>query len=160
MARTQQALQTETGNLVKALRAPQVRGRWGEIQLRRVVEMAGMLDYCDFEEQATVVTDGGWLRPDLVVRLPGGKTVVVDAKAPMSAYLDAVDGAADDGARESLLRYHARARPRGRELQQSDGLARDPGPHLGTAIQGARRDLGGPDRAAPNRTEYAEIVSR
>jgi DNA recombination protein RmuC len=106
MARTQQALQAETGNLVKALRAPQVRGRWGEIQLRRVVEMAGMLDYCDFEEQATVAADGGWLRPDLVVRLPGGKTVVVDAKAPMAAYLDAVDGALDDGAREGLLRDH------------------------------------------------------
>jgi DNA recombination protein RmuC len=108
MARSQQALQAETGNLAKALRAPSVRGRWGEIQLRRVVELAGMLDYCDFEEQVRATGEGGSLRPDLVVRLPGGKTVVVDAKAPMAAYLDATDGPCDEDTRERLLRDHAR----------------------------------------------------
>jgi DNA recombination protein RmuC len=106
MAQTQHRLHTETGNLVKALRAPSVRGRWGEMQLKRVVEMAGMLDYCDFEEQPSVASADGQLRPDLVVRLPGGKTVVVDAKAPLAAYLDAIDAADTD--RERGLRDHAR----------------------------------------------------
>lgn len=103
---TQTQLRQETGRLVTALRAPGVRGRWGEMQLRRVVEMAGMLDHCDFDVQQTAQGDEGRLRPDLLVHLPGGRTVVVDAKAPLDAYLKAVE-ASDDEARRALLRDHA-----------------------------------------------------
>jgi len=107
LAEGQQALRSEASNLVKALRAPQVRGRWGEVQLRRVVELAGMVNYCDFTEQETVSSEAGRLRPDLVVHLPGGKSVVVDAKAPLAAYLDAVE-APDEPTRLRKLAEHAR----------------------------------------------------
>jgi len=104
---TQQQLQHATQNLVRALRSPGVRGRWGEVQLRRVFELAGMLEHCDFEEQRSTATETGRLRPDLIVRLPGGRTVVVDAKVPLESYLDAQD-TSDDEVRARKLADHGR----------------------------------------------------
>jgi DNA recombination protein RmuC len=100
-------LSERTGNLANALRAPHVRGRWGEVQLRNVVEQAGMVEHCDYVRQATTSDDERTLRPDLVVRIPGGKHVVVDAKAPLAAYLDAFE-TADDEARTRHFTDHAR----------------------------------------------------
>lgn len=104
---TGKQLRSETSNLVQALRSPVTRGQWGEIQLRRVVEMAGMLNYCDFSEQETLKTETGSVRPDLIVRLPGGKTIVVDAKAPVASYLDAM-ALDDEAARKAKLQGFAR----------------------------------------------------
>ena len=100
-------LRTETKQLVSALRSPQVRGRWGEHQLRRVVEASGLLEHCDFAEQVTAATDQQGVRPDLVVRLHGGRSVVVDAKAPLDAYLTAME-ARDERSRDAALDLHAR----------------------------------------------------
>jgi DNA recombination protein RmuC len=107
LSEAQARLQGETANLVKALRQPQVRGRWGEIQLRRVVELAGMIEHCDFEEQVSVSGEEGRLRPDLVVSLPNDRIVVVDAKVPLEAYMEAVE-ATEESVRSEKLKSHSR----------------------------------------------------
>jgi DNA recombination protein RmuC len=111
VAEGQEKLRTETGSLVTALRAPNVRGQWGEMQLKRVVELSGMLEYCDFRTQeSTRDDDGSLLRPDLVVKLPGGKTIVVDSKVPIQAYLDAVNCDDAELKRAHLLRHASQMR--------------------------------------------------
>ena len=100
-------LSSETGNLVRALRAPSVRGRWGEIQLKRVVELAGMVEHCDFVLQETLPGEEGRLRPDLIVKLPGGHEIVVDAKVPLEAYLAALEAESEEARGEQLRRHAA-----------------------------------------------------
>ena len=112
----QHALQRETRNLVGALRRPEVRGRWGELTLRRVVEVAGMSEHCDFTEQETLATAGSVQRPDLIVRMPAGRTLVVDAKTPLDAYLDAIDASSDQLRTAALVRHGQQVEARVREL--------------------------------------------
>ena len=107
LAHTHQSLQLETNKLVRALRSPNQRGRWGEVQLRNVVERSGMVAYCDYAEKESVTSDGRRLTPDMIVRLPNGACIVIDSKVPIDAYLNAADHA-DDSARELLLKEHAR----------------------------------------------------
>ena len=116
MAEAQEQLRGETRNLVKALRRPEVRGQWGELTLKRLAELAGMVEHCDFEQQLSMDTENGRQRPDMVVRMPGEREIIVDAKAPMDAYLGAVE-TADEGERKRELQRHARnLRERVREL--------------------------------------------
>jgi len=108
LATSEAALKKETANLVTALRRPTVRGRWGEIQLKRVVEIAGMLEYCDFTTQESAATTTGRIRPDMIVRLPGDRIIVVDSKTPLEGYLESIE-ATDEQTRAEKLRRHARA---------------------------------------------------
>ncbi|HEX7030731.1 MAG TPA: DNA recombination protein RmuC [Gammaproteobacteria bacterium] len=120
MSETQIRLQNETQNLVKALRRPEVRGQWGEMTLKRLAELAGMVEHCDFFEQENITTAEGRLRPDMIVRLPDERELVVDVKTPLDAYLNAME-ATDDTSRETALTQHARkVRERVNELAKKE----------------------------------------
>lgn len=116
MAESQRLLQGETRNLVQALRRPEVRGQWGELTLKRLAELAGMVDRCDFYEQEQVQTDAGRQRPDMIVRMPDGREIVVDAKTPLDAYLSAIEAGDDDTRKRELERHARKVRERVREL--------------------------------------------
>lgn len=116
MAMSQQALSLETRNLVGALRRPEVRGQWGEISLRRLVELAGMVEHCDFVSQSHLATESGAVRPDMVINLPEGRQLVVDVKTPLDAYLEATEAGTDAARRTALERHAAIVGGRIREL--------------------------------------------
>ncbi|MGE0079918.1 MAG: DNA recombination protein RmuC [Thiohalomonadaceae bacterium] len=116
LAESHRLLQGETRNLVQALRRPEVRGQWGEMTLKRLAELAGMVEHCDFTEQVQVRTEDGALRPDMVVRLPDGRDIVVDAKTPLDAYLAAVEAGDDESRQRELVRHGRQVRERVRQL--------------------------------------------
>ena len=116
MSETQVALQAETRNLVNALRRPEVRGQWGELTLRRLAELAGMVEYCDFYEQENTETAEGRRRPDMIIRMPNGRELIVDVKTPLDAYLAAVEAGSEETRRAALKRHAENVRSRIREL--------------------------------------------
>jgi DNA recombination protein RmuC len=118
MARTQQNLQDQTQQLVKALRRPEVRGQWGELTLKRLAELAGMVEYCDFVEQQHVDTEEGRLRPDMIIKMPDQREIVVDVKTPLDAYLSAIEAPDDDTRKTHLERHAKNVRQRVNELSQ------------------------------------------
>ena len=116
MAQTQKTLHSETRNLVQALRRPEVRGQWGEMTLKRLAELAGMVEHCDFYEQEQINSEDGLLRPDMIVRMPDGREIVVDAKTPLDAYLSAIEAPDEDTKAKELERHARNVRNRVREL--------------------------------------------
>jgi len=118
LSESQDKLRSETGNLVQALRKAPVRGRWGELQLKRVVELAGMVEHCDFDQQAHVKGENGALRPDMIVRLPGGGQIVVDAKTPLEAYMAAMEAEDEEGRRAATAQHAARVGEHVKELSR------------------------------------------
>lgn len=116
MAETQSLLQSETRNLVTALRRPEVRGQWGELTLKRLAELAGMTEYCDFVEQESVQSEAGLLRPDMIVRMPDQRELIIDAKTPLDAYLSALDADSDSARQTEMARHARKVRDRVKEL--------------------------------------------
>jgi len=116
MLEAHQALQGETRNLVNALRRPEVRGQWGELTLKRLAELAGMVEHCDFYEQEHTTTDAGAIRPDMIIRMPGGREIIVDVKTPLDAYLSAIESSDDATRNQHLQRHVKNVRDRVREL--------------------------------------------
>lgn len=152
MSRAQSMLQQETRNLVTALRRPEVRGRWGELTLRRVVELAGLSEHCDFIEQAHLSGTAGVVRPDMIVQMPEGRQLVVDAKTPLDAYLDAIDAASEEQRSQALNKHASQVEARVRELAGKSYWAQFehspefavlflPGDQFLSAALGARPDL-------------------